>query len=101
MARSSTPVAYNRQALPLISGGDLSWTSRELQRIEAAILSTQRLTPQPATEAPKTAVDGMIRLARQPWQPLSGRLGITHDCWVYYDGAGKIWRHIGEDPTNT
>lgn len=69
-----------------------------VQRLAEALQSTQRMTPQAATKAPNPPIDGMVRLARWPWWPVAGQ---TADAWVYYDGEGSVWRHIGTDPTSS
>ena len=99
--QSTEPVAFQRPPQPVLSGGNEAYTLAAINSLVNAIQSTQRLTPQPATVAPLNPTDAMWRLARQPWQPLKARLGITADCWVYYDSSLPGWRHIGENPTNT
>lgn len=100
-AKTNQPTPFQRPPQAILSGGDDAYTKRIVDALVTALESTQLLTPQVATNEPKTLYDGMIRLSRQPWQPLKARLGITTDAWVYYDSGLPGWRHIGEDPTNT
>jgi len=100
-AKTNQPTPFQRPAQHILPGGGDAYTMRVVDALVVAIESTQLLTPQRATNEPRQLYDGMMRLARQPWQPLQARLGITVDCWVYYDSALPGWRHIGENPTNT
>lgn len=69
--------------------GNPQYLARELQAISSAIQNLTLMTPQPATKAPVTLSDGMIRLARSPWRPLSGQ---TTDEWVFYDAPSGTWK---------
>jgi hypothetical protein len=51
----------------------------ELRRLQDAFETTQALIPQVATSAPANPIEGMIRYAKAPWDPLG--LG---DVWVSY-----------------
>lgn len=87
-ARSALPFPYTVPASPpTIPGGEQRFMQAELVKIAASITSIARLTPQPATEAPKAPVDGMIRLSRSPWRPVGG----TVDAWVFWDGPTSTW----------
>jgi len=92
------PPSYTPQALPLLDGGDGKYMQNELVRLQAVLRAYQNLLPQAASEAPKTLVDGMIRLSRDPWRPVSGQ---TTDQLVYWDAAGSLWRLLATAPTNS
>jgi hypothetical protein len=98
-APSTAPTPYAVSALtPILAGGQDRYYGQQLSLISISISSLIALTPQAATAAPKTPIDGMVRLARDPWRPVAGQ---TTDQWVYYDAAGKVWRLQGTSPTNT
>lgn len=90
--------AYKQGILPLLPGGEGPFAQREFDKLETVLSSHTDMLPQAATKAPSVLADGMIRLARNPWRPVSGQ---TVDKWVYYDAAGGIWRYTDTDPTNT
>lgn len=96
---NSKPVVFAPSPQPILSGGAETWSKAQLVAIAAALESTQSLTPQASTKAPKVLIDGMMRLARYPWWPASGQ---TADAWLYYDGAGAVWLNAGMTlPTST
>lgn len=70
----------------------------ELQRIKSVLAAYSDRLPQATDKAPTAPSDGMIRLSRDPWRPVSGQ---TADAWVYYDAAGSVWRYLSTAPTNT
>jgi hypothetical protein len=92
------PPSYTTQALPVLEGGDGKYLQNELQRIKSVLDSYQDLLPQAASKAPLKPIDGMIRLSRDPWRPVTG---TTVDALVYYDAAGAVWQLLGTPPTNT
>lgn len=87
MARPTPPLTYTRNPQPLLPGADARYLQDELAKLEQVLANIALLTPQVATAAPKTLVDGMIRLARAPWRPTGG----TADLWVRYDAAAGTW----------
>lgn len=89
MPRSSLPAGYAQRPQPILEGRDKQYLDQELTAVGVAIGSLLRMTPQPATVAPKAPADGMIRLSRSPWRPLSGQ---TVDAWVYFDGPTAAWK---------
>jgi hypothetical protein len=97
-AKSTAPTAYSTSVQPILPGGADAYVQKELGRIQAAIKATQALTPSAAVKAPEKPVDGMMRLARFPWRPVSGQ---TADAWVYYDAVGAAWRYLSTAPTNS
>jgi hypothetical protein len=74
------------------------YLDNQLRAISNAIQGLALLAPQSSTEAPKTLVDGMVRLSRNPWRPVAGQ--VT-DQWVYYDLAGLCWRLLSTAPTTS
>lgn len=84
--------------VPLIEGGAAVAARSELAHLRTAIQTAVLLIPQTAVKAPTAPVDGMIRLSRAPWRPVSGQ---TTDQWVYFDGAGQIWRLLATAPIDT
>lgn len=89
---------YTQGRPPITPGGDSIHTQNEMSKIATAINNAMLLIPQPAIAAPKNLADGMIRLSRQPWQPVAG---TTTDAWVYYDASGGVWRLLSTAPTNS
>lgn len=87
-APNSLPVAYTPASQPALSQGSARYLQQQLSAIASSITMLNLLTPQPATEAPKVLLDGMIRLSRSPWRPVSG---ATTDAWVYYDLPTTSW----------
>lgn len=84
--------------VPLIPGGAEPYAANTMQRLQTMAENTLLMTPQAATQAPATLLDGMKRLARSPWRPVSGQ---TVDAWVYYDAAAGKWLFEGTAPTTT
>lgn len=84
--------------VPVIPGGAGIAAQKELAQLRTAVQSMALLIPQVAVKAPDAPVDGMIRLSRSPWRPVSGQ---TTDQWCYFDGAGQIWRLLATAPTDT
>lgn len=98
MTKSSAPPLYTVAAPPSIPGGDAVYLAAQLGAIANSLSGIRAMTPQSATVAPKALLDGMVRLSRDPWRPVSGQ---TADAWVYWDAAGGIWRFQATAPTNT
>lgn len=67
---------------------DYRYLMQELRHISYSVKTLIDMTPQPATQAPKTLKDGMMRLARSPWHPAAGQ---TQDAWVYWDAPTATW----------
>ncbi len=90
---STIPAGY----VPGTSGGFTTipalfqFLKGELQKIAISTSKTSLMTPQPAIKAPTEIADGMIRLSRSPWRPLSGQ---TVDTWVYYDAPSGSWKAL-------
>lgn len=91
MPKQNIPAPFTRSPLPLIEGGGARYLQVELGRVQDSINSMVWRLPQPATEAPKKLIDGMIRLARAPWWPASGQ---SADAWVWYDATTSTWKLI-------
>jgi hypothetical protein len=89
MAKSAVPVGYKPGAKPILPDADSRYLDQQLQNISNSISTIVVMTPQPATEPPKVLMDGMWRLARSPWRPLSGQ---TADQWVWYDATAGAWK---------
>lgn len=98
MTKSSSPPLYTVAAPPSIPGGDAIYLASQLTAIANSLSGLRTLAAQSATVAPKVLLDGMIRLARNPWRPVAGQ---TADAWVYWDAAGSVWRFQATAPTNT
>ncbi len=89
---------YTQGIIPILEGGDAAFVKRELSRLANALGEVILMTPQSAYRAPKRLKDGMIRLSRKPWFPVSGQ---TTDEWVYWDAAGQAWRYLAaQAPTS-
>jgi hypothetical protein len=65
------------------------YLKNELAKVAACTETLALMTPQPAVKLPPQIADGMIRLARSPWRPVSGQ---TVDEWVYYDAPSATWK---------
>lgn len=87
-ARSDLPSSFTPGSPPVLPGGDKRYLQSQLDQIAASLNAVVLLTPQPATVAPKGPVDGMVRLSRSPWRPVSG---TTTDAWVYWDAPSSSW----------
>lgn len=98
MTKSSAPPRYVVGSTPSLPGGDAVYLDSQLSAIANSLAGINLMTPQSATAAPKTLLDGMMRLSRNPWRPVSGQ---TVDQWVYWDAAGSVWRLTTTSPTNT
>lgn len=98
MTKSSAPPLYTVASPPTIPGGDAVYLAAQLAAIANSLSGVRLMTPQSAAVAPKVLQDGMLRLSRDPWRPVSGQ---TADAWVYYDAAGATWRLLATAPTNT
>jgi hypothetical protein len=63
------------------------WDSlrNELFRLQTVVQSLLVVVPQVAVEPPRTPLEGMIRLARTPWNPLG-----PGDRWVQYRGGSWV-----------
>lgn len=90
MATQRPLVAYVPLPTPTLPDAAGLYLTRELQRIQNSIAGLITMTPQPATSAPSSVFDGMIRLARSPWRPIGGSV----DAWVYYDGPSRTWKAL-------
>lgn len=98
-AQQSDALSSSRPApLPLMPGGNGPYSQRELSRLQAMAENTLAMVPQAATQAPTAPLDGMKRLARSPWRPVSGQ---TVDSWVFYDAAAGKWVYEGTAPATT
>lgn len=84
--------------VPVLSGGAERYAQLTLSNVQTVAQNTMAMTPQAATAAPATPLDGMVRLARSPWRPVSGQ---TVDAWVYFDAALDEWVYQGTAPTTT
>lgn len=97
-AQVGVPGPYTKGLVPLLPGGSEMFLQNELTRLHAALDGILLMVPQSATEVPQKLMDGMSRLSRYPWRPVAGQLA---DAWVYWDGAGQLWRLLSTAPTNT
>lgn len=80
MARGdSIPRHYRRGNRPSLPGGEGVYLEEELRRIEETLEDILKATPQVSYDAPKDPLEGMIRYAKFPWDPLS-----IGNCWVTY-----------------
>ena len=61
------------------------YLDRELSRMETTLSQLVNLSPQVATSAPKVPLQGMIRFAKAPWNPLA-----TGDVLVVYKAGAWI-----------
>jgi hypothetical protein len=94
----ASPVPFVRGAQPILDGGDAAYSRRELDAIKVSLDSTQAFAVYAITKAPDPPLDGMRRLSRWPWWPVSGQAA---DAWVYYDAVGKVWRYDATAPTSS
>lgn len=92
------PPSYTPAALPLLDGGDSRYLQTELRDLKSVLDTYRLMLPQASVKPPKQLIDGMRRLSRNPWWPVSGQ---TVDAWVYWDAAGKVWRFDATAPTTT
>lgn len=98
LKQKSVPAAPVMSTLPLTLSGSHPYGQQQMASLKNAIETTQAFTPQTSLKAPSNPTDGMIRLARYPWWPVSGQ---SADAWVYFDGAGGVWRLMSTAPTST
>lgn len=90
--KTNTPlVGYVPLSQPTLAGGDPLYLQKQLQAISQAIQDLVVVAPQAAVKVPPVLIDGMIRLARSPWYPVSGQ---TADGWVYYDSPTASWNFL-------
>jgi hypothetical protein len=54
----------------------------ELRKIETSIATLVKQVPQVALSEPQDRIEGMIRYAKSPWNPLG-----TGDAWVWWNGS--------------
>ena len=97
-SQSGQLTTYSSGFVPLLEGGESAFVKRELETLRAVLEDVLIMTPQSATKAPPRLKDGMRRLSRNPWRPVSGQ---TADAWVYWDAAGQLWRYESTAPTTT
>lgn len=88
MLSRAASALYTPSAYPTIPGGESFYLRAELDKIAASIRQLAAHTPQAATSAPSNPPDGLQRLARAPWRPVSGQ---TTDAWVFWDAVAKAW----------
>jgi hypothetical protein len=78
------PTAYTVGAGPSCDPSSPVYLQNQLRALSATLEQMRQMTPQPATKAPASPVNGMHRLACAPWRPVVGQ---TTDRWVtYYSG---------------
>jgi len=82
------PKGFVRTSIPILEGGDGQYLQSELANIATSIATMLIFIPAVATKPPTSLGDGMIRLSRAPWQPLTGQSG---DAWVQYNAATQTW----------
>lgn len=97
--KPTSPPALRVGALPILGGeGTATWTKNRFDQLQNTISSLTAAAVSNAKQVPAPLQDGMIRLARYPWWPVSGQ---SADAWVYYDACGAIWRLLSTAPTST
>jgi hypothetical protein len=97
--KTSTPSAAPLQtAQPTLGENLVRWANRNSGNLAASVSKLVAFCVSNAKAAPTKPQDGMLRLARSPWWPVSGQ---TADAWVYYDAAGNTWQYLTTPPTNT
>lgn len=79
------PRPYQRGLRPSLPDGEGRYLEEELRRVEQAISELARAVPQVAYSAPANPAEGMIRLAKAPWQPLG-----TPRAWVEYKAGAWV-----------
>lgn len=85
--KDATVQTYEAGLPSTINGTDVQSLQSELQRLTRHTATTVPLLPQVANQEPQNPVNGMIRYAKAPWNPLG--LG---DGWVQYlNGAWIQW----------
>jgi hypothetical protein len=97
--RPSGPQTASKGSLPILEGaGVLRWLQTRVTSLLAVTTQLVQMAVSNAQTAPTPPQDGMVRLARYPWWPVSGQ---TADAWVYYDTSGALWRYLSTAPTST
>lgn len=97
--KASAPPSLGVGSLPILEGaGVFQWAQNRFNQLQATIGSLVAMAVGNAKALPKSPQDGMLKLARYPWWPVSGQSG---DAWVYYDASGAAWRYLGTSPTST
>jgi hypothetical protein len=93
MALSKSDVqieSYVRSSPPVLPDGVPQYLQNELQRIERSIRSLGLAAPAAADQEPKIKLNGMIRYAVDPWDPL----GTGTNVHVYWDGNSGTWKPL-------
>lgn len=89
---------YLKGVLPILSGGAAKFGQKQFDQLDKTIAHLLIMNPQSATAAPQQLFDGMRRLSRAPWRPVTGQIA---DAWVYFDAASGLWRLLSTAPSNT
>jgi hypothetical protein len=79
------PRHYRRGLRPSIPGGEGVYLEEELRRIEETLQDILKAVPQVAYTPPQDPVEGMIRYAKTPWNPLN-----IGDAWVTYKNGAWV-----------
>ena len=80
----ATVTSYTKQSADNTKDLQL-YIDKELSRLQITINQLTNLCPQVAIAAPKTPLQGMIRFAKAPWNPLG-----TGDVLVVYKAGAWI-----------
>ena len=84
MPSSAYPVPYVPGSLPKLNDNLNIFITNELKKIQVSITGILNILPQVATAAPAKPMEGMMRLATAPWEPIAG---TTSPTWVIYDAT--------------
>lgn len=89
-----------KATLPTTLQGALPAANGQFGKLRDSINNLNVFAPITATQAPPgDPSDGMIRLAKSPWRPVSGQ---TQDAWVYYNAHAGAWEYLtGFSPAQT
>jgi hypothetical protein len=82
LKEDAVPVAFVRQAPPQDQKALVLYLMSEVEKLQTSIATLVNLVPQVAIAPPVPALNGMIRYAKAPWDPLG-----TGDAFVKYDGS--------------
>ena len=84
-AKDATVPPYELGPASTLSGNDIAALVYEFRRLQSTVVVMRDLVPQVATAAPRNPVNGMIRYAKAPWNPLG-----TGNRWVQYLGGAWV-----------
>lgn len=81
---------YSRGSTPPLNGSLPVYLQNELEKLQHSISAMRLMTPQVCDAEPSEKMNGMMRFAKSPWDPL----GTGFVGWVYWDQATSTWKQL-------